>query len=667
MDGEDIDATPRVLRVKNPDLKDKEEDADGLTEFGAAKTSRFSVRSISASLSSIWGRRNASTSTSCSQSESSQDQNWTVAPDLNLDFDDNLPSRGCVSFSDLLPTRKSSARASRKKRLNSVKDVKVSILPQPVITSFTKVLAKAAIAVSFTESRFCLQTVLKSFQSSTNSSAALSHRRGRRVYSFASFSTNHSSRHSSKVHRDPQKRQSQRTAVPQTLPSTMASNLPNGVYTNGVPNDQDMRVVPPINDHITAPAVQAPTLQNILDFRGSLAHEARATTSSLTPAYQNEPLVNGETVPSAPPPSPVSTRYPEQTIAPPVNRDLIQPHFDAYGFRDNFSEPERSYRRNPLQHPLPRRHIQIVPLPAIAALKVETFAFNVLEAGAKSPMTTYVGFNLTAVKQNNLVTQRQTTQSQERPYILTDNNEGFLTDLQIQTYVKGPASKLFEAGIQSVQELRVKDHWNILLKLGAQENTLKSKLSSSLRSGTKASSLSLIDQFLASLKMDGKRSEPVSVEAIVKYRHAFLPEDTTLEARAVCRVGSLASASSMDAVEVGELAGAIVHALDPGVSTVKLLSVERPERQHHLELGGRQALALIYDFRHAMGHVVSESVTWDLAVLETYYRQVRALESAETQTPTPRDTLRRRVATVAKRFSPRKSGGVGPGGEGRVE
>ncbi|OAL26411.1 hypothetical protein AYO22_04329 [Fonsecaea multimorphosa] len=648
MDGEDIDATPRVLRVKNPDLKDKEEDADGLTEFGAAKTSRFSVRSISASLSSIWGRRNASTSTSCSQSESSQDQNWTVAPDLNLDFDDNLPSRGCVSFSDLLPTRKSSARASRKKRLNSVKDVKPSH-------------SQSRVSVSRPSSNhFSLPpTVQRRYPIDGEDESS--------VYSFASFSTNHSSRHSSKVHRDPQKRQSQRTAVPQTLPSTMASNLPNGVYTNGVPNDQDMRVVPPINDHITAPAVQAPTLQNILDFRGSLAHEARATTSSLTPAYQNEPLVNGETVPSAPPPSPVSTRYPEQTIAPPVNRDLIQPHFDAYGFRDNFSEPERSYRRNPLQHPLPRRHIQIVPLPAIAALKVETFAFNVLEAGAKSPMTTYVGFNLTAVKQNNLVTQRQTTQSQERPYILTDNNEGFLTDLQIQTYVKGPASKLFEAGIQSVQELRVKDHWNILLKLGAQENTLKSKLSSSLRSGTKASSLSLIDQFLASLKMDGKRSEPVSVEAIVKYRHAFLPEDTTLEARAVCRVGSLASASSMDAVEVGELAGAIVHALDPGVSTVKLLSVERPERQHHLELGGRQALALIYDFRHAMGHVVSESVTWDLAVLETYYRQVRALESAETQTPTPRDTLRRRVATVAKRFSPRKSGGVGPGGEGRVE
>ncbi|OQV07958.1 hypothetical protein CLAIMM_12310 [Cladophialophora immunda] len=655
MDMEDIDATPRVLRVINSGLKENEEDAESSPQLCAEKTTRFSLRSVSASLSSIWGRRNASTSTSCSHSESSQGQSWSVAPDLDLDLDDNLPSRGCVSFSTLLTSHKSSARAVRKKRLNFDRDVKPSCSQSR--SSVSRLSSNHFSHPQTAQGRFPID--VEDEQSS--------------VYSFASFSTDHSSRHSTKIHHDLAKRQP--TTVGERVSTTMASGLPNGVYTDSVPNHQDLRIPAHINNRVTAPAVQAPTLQNTLDFRGSLTNEAFATTSFLTPVHQNEPLVNGntvpsallvngETIPSAPPPSLASTMYPDEIIAPPVGRDPIQHRFDAYHSRDNFSDLTRSYHPNPLQHP-PPRNTPIVPLPAIAALKVETFAFHVLEAGAKSPMTTYVTFDLTAVKQNKVETQAHALQSQDRSYILMENDEGSLVDLSIQTYVKGPASKLFEVGFQSIQKLRVEDRWTLLLKLGAKENTLKSKLSSSLRSGTRtSSSLSLIDQFLASLKMDSKRSEPVSVEAIIKYRHAFLPDDTTLETRAVCRVDSLASASSMDAVEAGVLAGSIIHALDPGVNTVKLLSVDRQERQHHLELGGGQALALIYDFRHALGHVISESVTWDLAVLETYYRQVLALESSPA--PTRRDTICRRVTTVAKRFSPRKSGGAGPGGEGRV-
>ncbi|KAH0838941.1 hypothetical protein FOPE_05611 [Fonsecaea pedrosoi] len=123
MDREDIDATPRVLRVRNPESQEKAEDVDGLSQFDDDKAAKFSLRSISASLSSIWARRKASTSTSCSQSESSQDQSWSVAPDLNLDLDDSLPSRSCVSFSTFT-TRKSSSRALKKKRLISQKDIK---------------------------------------------------------------------------------------------------------------------------------------------------------------------------------------------------------------------------------------------------------------------------------------------------------------------------------------------------------------------------------------------------------------------------------------------------------------------------------------------------------------------------------------------------------------
>ncbi|EXJ67905.1 uncharacterized protein A1O5_09252 [Cladophialophora psammophila CBS 110553] len=649
MDREDADATPRVLRVINPDFK--EENADDLPQLGTRKTA-FSLRSISGSLSSIWGRRHASTSTSSSQRDFSQDESWTVAPDLDLDY--SPPSRGCVSFSTLLTARKSSAPARRKKRLNGDKDDKsCSQSRSSVCGPSSNYLTRAQ----------TIQERLSVDVDNERSSA----------YSFGSFTTDHSSRHSNKVHQNPVETPPKRDIFGQASHTIMPLILPNGIYANGVPTDRDFRETRPFNNHITAPAVQAPTLQNILDYRGSLVNEAFAA-SITTPVHQNEPLVNGETIPSAPPPSVAGTMNHEDTVALPVDRDFIQPRFDAHHFHNNFRNPARSHRRNPLQPPSPpppprnAPNAPVVPLPAVAALKVETFAFNVLDAGTKSPMTTYVTFNITAVKQNYLETQSRTHQPRDRSYILMENDEGSLIDLQIQTNVKGPAHKLFEVGVQSIQKLLVKDRWTLLLKLNSKDNPLKSKLSASMKSdpNRKSSSLSLIDQFLASLKMDSKRSEPVSVEAVVKYRHAFLPEDTTLETRAVCRVALLASAASMGAIETGELAGSVVHALDPGVNTVKLLSVEQPEQQHHLGLCGREGLALIYDFRHALGHVVSESVTWDLAVLETYYRQVLAEESASPQTPTLRDTIRRRVATVANRFSPRKSGVVGAATEGHV-
>ncbi|KIW94045.1 uncharacterized protein Z519_05361 [Cladophialophora bantiana CBS 173.52] len=642
MDREDVDVTPRALRVVNPDLK---EDADDLPQLGTRKTT-FSPRSISGSLSSIWGRRHATSS-----QRDFQDESFTVAPDLDLDY--SPPSRGCVSFSILLTARKSSAPAGSKKRLNGDRDNKSCSQSRPPVSGPS---SNHFTHPQIIQGRFPLD--LDDERSST--------------YSFGSFSTDHSSRHSNKVHQNPAGNPPKRDIFGQVSHTIMPLILPNGIYANGVPTDRDLRNTRPINNHIMAPAaVQAPTLQNILDYRGSLVNEASAP-SIPTPVHQNEPLVNGETIPSGPPPSVAGTMNHEDTVALPVDRDFIQPQFDAYHFHDNFRNPAPSHLRHPLQPPPPpprnSPNVPVVPLPAVAALKVETFAFNVLDAGTKSPISTYVTFDITAIKQNYLETQGHTDQPQHQSYVLMENDEGSLIDLQIQTYVKGPASKLFEVGVQSIQKLRVKDRWTLLLKLNSKDNPLKSKLSASVKSDTnrKSSSLSLIDQFLASLKMDSKRSEPVSVEAVVKYRHAFLPEDTTLETRAVCRLAPLASAASMDTVETGKLAGSIVRALDPGVNTVKLLSVERPEQQHRLGLGGREGLALIYDFRHALGHVVSESVTWDLAVLETYYRHVLAAESAETQTPTLRDTIRRHVATVANRFSPKKSGVAGAAGEGRV-
>lgn len=87
MDMEDLDATPRVLRVVNPESSG--DSACETSQIITEKGRRFSLRSISGSLSSIWG----SESTSRSHTELSQD----------------LSSRGCSSFSSLLTANRTNS------------------------------------------------------------------------------------------------------------------------------------------------------------------------------------------------------------------------------------------------------------------------------------------------------------------------------------------------------------------------------------------------------------------------------------------------------------------------------------------------------------------------------------------------------------------------------
>lgn len=76
----DLDATPRVLRVRNPDLSEAE--ASLSSRNTSAKTRSFSIRSISGSWSSIWGRESTSRS--------------------HTDFSQGSASYGCVPFPSLL-------------------------------------------------------------------------------------------------------------------------------------------------------------------------------------------------------------------------------------------------------------------------------------------------------------------------------------------------------------------------------------------------------------------------------------------------------------------------------------------------------------------------------------------------------------------------------------
>lgn len=94
VDSEDLDTTPRVLRVTNPDSS--KEDGSVSSRETSKSRQRFSLRSISNSLSSIW----RSEGRSCSHVDSSQD-----------------PVPGCGSFSSLFAGHQPLSRTLKKKSL----------------------------------------------------------------------------------------------------------------------------------------------------------------------------------------------------------------------------------------------------------------------------------------------------------------------------------------------------------------------------------------------------------------------------------------------------------------------------------------------------------------------------------------------------------------------
>ena len=329
------------------------------------------------------------------------------------------------------------------------------------------------------------------------------------------------------------------------------------------------------------------------------------------------------------PPSPTASPSPRYYMRHPIGED--------YNITDEIGG---SQRPNPLQPP-PLR------LPAVASLKVTTSSFVVGEDVSSKPCA-YVIIDMTCWPQNALQEHLRVCQ-RASPGSQLDNDPGHLDGLQIAISIDGPASTLFEVGASQCPTLRLNGRWVVVAKLGLKENNLAVKSSNSVRSRSGTStSLSLIDQFLHRLEADSKRSEPVFVRAVIRGRHAFLPENTTLETGAVCCVGSLTTTSSTTTLAKSELQTSIIHALDPGLGHfISLTSVTRPERQLCIDFPANEAMTLIEDFRLVFGNAIHRSVDVDLAKLEAYY-YYKANTAA---TPVKASTLRRSLNHVRNAMS----------------
>ncbi|KIW65973.1 hypothetical protein PV04_08186 [Phialophora macrospora] len=292
-------------------------------------------------------------------------------------------------------------------------------------------------------------------------------------------------------------------------------------------------------------------------------------------------------------------------------------------------------RPNPLQPP-PLR------LPALAAPTVAMSAFVVGEDMGRRPYA-YVIIDVTCGLQNAL--QEQQRLSRRGPLAnQLDNDPGYLDSLHLAIDIEGPATVVYEAGAPQCQTLRVNDRWVVIIKLGPKENNLAARMSSSVRS-----SLALIDQFLQTLERDSKKSEPVFVHASIRYRHAFLPRDTTLETRAVCPVGSLMTTSTATALTNGTLSASIIRALNPGPgSYLHLTSITEPHCQLYIDFPANEALTLINDFRLVFGEAVPRPVQIDLATLDAHYYHVQNTQSTPKEPSTVRKSLHRARAAVSK-------------------
>ncbi|EXJ57351.1 hypothetical protein A1O7_07698 [Cladophialophora yegresii CBS 114405] len=291
-------------------------------------------------------------------------------------------------------------------------------------------------------------------------------------------------------------------------------------------------------------------------------------------------------------------------------------------------------RPNPLQPP-PLR------LPAIAVPVVTMSAFVVGEDIGLAPYA-YVIVDVTCGLQNAL--QEQQRLSQRGPLAnQLDNDPGYLDGLHIAFDIEGPATVVWEFGAPHCQTLRINDRWVVMIKISLKENNLAARMSSSVRS-----SLAMIDQFLQTLEIDSKKSEPVFVHAIVRYRHAFLPENTTLETRAACQVGSLVITSAITAL-TKTLSTSIIHALNPGPgSYLHLTSITEPTCRLYFDFPADEAMTIIKDFRLVFGDAIPRSVQIDLANLDAHYYHAQNSQSTPKKPSTFRKSLHRARAVVSK-------------------
>jgi len=472
-------------------------------------------------------------------------------------------------------------------------------------------------------------------------------------------------------------------SVPHIVHDDSDSNLVNGNSVSSVFNGESVT-----NSDVVSPVVNGASVPHLAngEFSGPMLNSTRSMNAS-TRISLNGSMGNSRSIPSRQ--SGRGTGVSRSTAATSIDSAFAS-RFVDYGqpSPNPLNAPPNSLdlsRRPPTVDPSSTHG---TPVPGVAAIKVEALSFCVFDKDPKYSATGYAIFDVTAINQNNLCNENagiafnplSTAQYQADPslppppYYLMNNYPGRLADLTIETSVSGPGIKLVQMGLQHLYSLKVGGRWVTIVHLGLKENSLASRLSTSIRSREnkssvkgheKSPSLSLIDQWLDVLKMDGRnKNEAVVVTAVIKYRHAFMPANTFLETRAECSVNMFRGTkqelapsrqnSTEDLLRNSPIASAILQGLHPGDNRVKLVSIERAPQEAYPRIPPVDALTLIQNFREVFASAPEQNILFDLAGVETFYRQAHKIE-CEIVANKPTRSLRQRAKTVVNKLSPQKT------------
>ncbi|KAK7892397.1 hypothetical protein LTR67_007493 [Exophiala xenobiotica] len=595
---EDLDATPRVLRVRNPDFSENE--ASQSSRITSAKSRSFSIRSISGSWSSIWGRESTSRS--------------------HTDFSQDSASYGCVPFPSLLPSHHTSLQHPKKR------------FP---IDGETKHLAKPLALLEQSESSLRIR---KTSVSKPNPRGIF-----RRVFSRVMASNNNLP---ADLPRDDELPITEPLPAQPLMPPAMG-NYPS---INGMLNPYPLETGepssytgcrPPLNDvsngvHSgrTSPNTVLSNRTQATSYSGMFRHPAPQYPQFyevLTPDRLLNPnplLVPPPSVYSGPPSISASkaslirqelTKYNGARLP---NIGALNVETYSFAVLENASRHRATayvifdmgiYEQNAFHH-----HSSVNPhVPGPPYSAVQNYP------GFLRDLSIDISVSGPGVKINQI-------------------------GLPSLAYL----NKLDRWVV--VVYLSIND-----TSLSSRLSTSMRSKEQSVGRSEKSPAMALVDHFLDVLKTD-KQDEPVVVSAVIRYRHAFLPPHTKLQNHAAIAIdlrAEIETGALKQAVHAyyNEAATAILATLDPGLDDLVLATVRPSSHQQYPVIAASDALRLLHDFHGVFGFGDAVYVNLDLGALEGHYLDAVKDEPRARTSASLVSSLRRGAKTVVKKLSPKKN------------
>ncbi|EXJ87741.1 hypothetical protein A1O1_04667 [Capronia coronata CBS 617.96] len=657
MDNQDPDLTPRVVRVAHVDLNVTD---SASSTRSSQKSRRFSLRSLSGSLSSIWSRE----STSRTRSDISQDQ----------------ASHGCSSFSTLLTTHHALSHTAQQDLL-----VKIENTPLPALrrVPVSKLPHTPTLTQSTTHKRYRLDRHFRAFPKPLSSQKA-----------------------PTPVCRDPPTSHHRPGPLQRICPNIMASTSVS--VSSNSSNDEPANGGSTVDNHtaVNSERFGVERVANDVSNNGTSADsgfpDGDYVNRVLGPLHLRQTQISSNRT-SRNSLETAATSF-DETLASrvrPISQHLAQSPNPLRAPRPSLESDGSS------MFPGVSLSTEDIPLPAIAAVKIDTFTTTSFGQKSNFSATAHAIFSVTIVPQNASMAEPESDAESDLfplpPYRLLDNYAGHLTDLQMQTFISGPGTKLVEMGPTKRETLHLGDNWVSAVHFGVKETSLASRLSTSVRSKgnqnlaqcqENSASLSIIEHWLDVLKMDNrKKNEAIVVTVVIKYRHTFMPADTWLETSSSSTIDIFASEAAMRAAQKGKskarssadmdlsdvyrtytadplqrtlVCGMVVRLLNPRCANLRLYSLRADAEANHPTIRAVDALRLLSEVRECFGSGQDYHINLDLGTLEEYYKNALTKESHPTQGTTIARSVRRHAQTIVKKLSPQKLVKKSSGG-GRAE